>query len=208
MHERAGRTGTESQRVAATTATIGITPDEALVQASYAGDEQAFEQLFLRYYPKVYRVAVRIVGNREDAEEVALDAMGQLHRRKFDPARGDNVAGWLYRTATNMAFNRVRARNRRRGWWQRLVRREGRPGLADDPQDSVLRDETAEEVRRALSGVPERQRDAIILRASGLSYAEIAESIGVQPSSVGTLIARGERKLREMMAHELESEAQ
>jgi len=194
--------------VAATTATIGITPDEALVQASYAGDEQAFEQLFLRYYPKVYRVAVRIVGNREDAEEVALDAMSQLHRRKFDPARGDNVAGWLYRTATNMAFNRVRARNRRRGWWQRLVRREGRPGLADDPQDSVLRDETAEEVRRALSGVPERQRDAIILRASGLSYAEIAESIGVQPSSVGTLIARGERKLREMMAHELESEAQ
>ncbi|HLT20126.1 MAG TPA: sigma-70 family RNA polymerase sigma factor [Thermomicrobiales bacterium] len=194
--------------MAATTATIGITPDEALVQASYAGDEQAFEQLFLRYYPKVYRVAVRIVGNREDAEEVALDAMSQLHRRKFDPARGDNVAGWLYRTATNMAFNRVRARNRRRGWWQRLVRREGRPGLADDPQDSVLRDETAEEVRRALSGVPERQRDAIILRASGLSYAEIAESIGVQPSSVGTLIARGERKLREMMAHELESEAQ
>ncbi len=192
----------ESQRLAATTASISVTPDQALLQASYAGDESAFEQLFLRHYPRVYRVAARIVGNREDAEEVALDAFNQLHRRTLDPALGDNVAGWLYRTATNTAFNTVRARNRRRSWLQRLVRREGRPGLAEDPADAAIRSETAEQVRRALIGVPERQRDAIILRSAGLSYIEIADAIGVQPSSVGTLIARGERKLREIMTDE------
>jgi RNA polymerase sigma-70 factor (ECF subfamily) len=199
--------GMESQQLTATTAPISVTPDEALLQASYAGDEQAFEQLFLRYYPRVYSVAARIVGNREDAEEVALDAFGQLHRQRFDPARGDNVAGWLYRSATNAAFNTVRARNRRRSWLQRLVRREGRPGLAEDPADVAIRGETAEQVRQALLGVPERQREAITLRAAGLSYAEIASAIDVQPSSVGTLIARGERKLREIIADESGSEA-
>jgi len=195
----------ESHRLAATTAAIHSAPDEALLEASFAGDEQAFEQLFLRYYPRVYRVAIRVVGDHEDAEEVAMDAFTQLHRRKLDPARGDNVGGWLYRTATNASFNVVRSRNRQRSWWQRLVARDSRPGVSEDPAGPTLRNETAEEVRQALTGVPERQRDAVILRASGLSYAEIADAIGVQPSSVGTLIARGERKLREIMMTESEA---
>lgn len=196
----------ETHRLAATTVSISGAPDEALLQASYAGDEQAFEQLFLRYYPRVYRVAIRVAGSHEDAEEVALDAFTQLHRRKLDPARGDNVGGWLYRTATNTAFNVVRSRNRRRSWWQRFVARDGCSGVGEDPVSSTLRNEAAMEVRRALAGVPERQRNAVILRASGMSYAEIAEAIDVQPSSVGTLIARGERKLREIMINESEAQ--
>ncbi|MEZ4520169.1 MAG: sigma-70 family RNA polymerase sigma factor [Thermomicrobiales bacterium] len=191
--------------MAATTATIEVTADEVLLQACYAGDEQAFEQLFLRYYPRIYRVAYRVVGNNEDAEEVAMDTFTRLHRNGLDPARGDNVAGWLYRTATNAAFNVVRSRNRRRSWWQRLVTREGRPDHVEDPAEAALRDESIAQVRSALSGVPERQRNAIVLRAAGLSYAEIADAIEVQPSSVGTLIARGERKLREIMLNETEA---
>ena len=195
----------DSQRVAATAVTIELATDTALLEACYAGDEHAFEQLFLRYYPRVYRVALRVTGSHEDAEEVALDAFTQLHRRRLDIERGDNVAGWLYRTATNAAFNMVRSRRRRRSWWQRLVSRDGRPGEAEDPVRSAMRDETVEEVRTALAFVPERQRNAILLRASGLSYAEIAEAIDVQPSSVGTLIARGERKLREIVMTEGEA---
>src|SRR5918996_242730 len=103
----------------ATTAAVSVTPDETLLHACYAGDEGAFEELFLRHYPRIYRVAIRIVGNHEDAEEVALDAFTQLHRRKLDPGRADNVGGWLYRTTTNGAFNVVRSRKRRRTWWQR-----------------------------------------------------------------------------------------
>ena len=192
----------EAQRLAAMAATMEMATDEALLAASYAGDEQAFERLFLRYYPRVYGVASRIVGSHEDAEEVALDAFTQLHRRKLDPAYGTNVGGWLYRTATNAAFNVVRSRNRRRNWWQRLVSRDGRPEHGEDPAGLAERDESVEEVRKALADVPERQRNAVLLRASGLSYAEIAAAIDVQPSSVGTLIARGERKLKEIMTTE------
>lgn len=182
-----------------TTAAVSVTPDETLLHASYDGDEGAFEELFLRHYPRIYRVAIRIVGNHEDAEEVTLDAFTQLHRRKLDPGRGENVGGWLYRTTTNGAFNVVRSRKRRHTWWRRLVGRDGGPGIAEDPAEIVQQSESAENVRQALAELPERQRDAVILRAAGLSYAEIADAIGVQPSSVGTLIARGERRLREVM---------
>ncbi len=195
----------DAQRVAATAATIDLATDRALLEASYAGDEQAFEQLFLRHYQPVYRVAIRVTGNHEDAEEVALDTFTQLHRRKLDLERGDNIGGWLYRTATYTAFNAVRSRKRRRSWWQRLVQREGSPENADDPAGQIVRDEVAVEVRTALGSLPERQRNAVLLRASGLSYAEIADAIGVQPSSVGTLIARGERKLKEIMLNESEA---
>lgn len=190
----------ENPGLAVTTAAPSVTPDETLLHASYAGDEGAFEELFLRHYPRIYRVAIRIVGSHEDAEEVALDAFTQLHRRKLDPNRADNVSGWLYRTATNGAFNVVRSRRRRRSWWQRLVGRESGTGHAEDPADLIQRDAAAESVRRALLEIPERQRNAVILRASGLSYTEIADVIGIQPSSVGTLIARGERRLREIMS--------
>jgi RNA polymerase sigma-70 factor (ECF subfamily) len=183
----------------ATTAAVSVTPDEMLLHASYAGDEGAFEELFLRHYPRIYRVAIRIVGNHEDAEEVTIDAFTQLHRRKLNPERGENVGGWLYRTTTNGAFNVVRSRKRRRTWWQRLAGRDGGPGMAEDPAELVQRTAAAEDVRQALAALPERQRDAVVLRASGLSYAEIADAIGIQPSSVGTLITRGERKLREVM---------
>jgi RNA polymerase sigma-70 factor (ECF subfamily) len=195
----------DAQAVAIAAPTLDVTTDEALLAACYAGDEQAFERLFLRHYTRVHGVAIRITGSHEDAEEVTLDAFTQLYRRKLDPHRTANVGGWLYRTATNTAFNLVRARNRRRNWWQRLVSREGHPGSGEDPAGQATRDETVAEVRQALAAVPERQRNAVLLRASGLSYAEIASAIDVQPSSVGTLIARGERKLKEILT--MESEA-
>ncbi len=124
---------------------------------------------------------------------------------RLDPDRGDNVAGWLYRSTTNAAFNVVRARNRRLGWWRRLVRREGGIGSPKIQRMRRYDSKMSNEVRRALLDVPERQRDALLLRASGLSYAEIAEAIEVKAGSVGTLIARGERKLREIMTDDSES---
>lgn len=193
-------------RLSATTAQIHIDADEVLLVAAYDGDEQAFEELFIRHYPRVYQVVIRIVGNHEDAEELAVDAFMQLYRQRLDPDRGVNLSGWLYRTATNAAFNRLRSRRRRRGWLERLATslRGERPST-DDPADVVGGQVEADEVRRALGALPERQRNALALRAAGLKYAEIAEAIDVAPSSVGTIIARGERQLREVFLAEREA---
>lgn len=177
--------------------------DDALLLAASEGDVRAFEELFTRHYPRVFGVLMRVVGNEQDAEELAVDVFMRLYEGRLDPSRGTNVGGWLYRTATNAGFNSVRSRRRRGSWLRKLFDMSlGEQRVAEDPARVVERRDQGAEVRDALLQLPERQRDALALRASGLSYAEVAEVIGVSPSSVGTLVARGERKLRTLLSQE------
>jgi RNA polymerase sigma-70 factor, ECF subfamily len=185
----------------AATATTTMAPSEqadaALLRAMRRGDERAFEELFTRHYARVYGVAMRISGDAQEAEELAQDVFLKLYRRPLSDSDDANVAGWLYRVATNDAFNAVRSRRRRRGWLRRFVQRE--PTGADasaDPLHIVTDRDEAGRVRAALAQLPERQRNALVLRASGLSYAEVADALEVKPSSVGTLLVRAEQALR------------
>jgi RNA polymerase sigma-70 factor (ECF subfamily) len=171
--------------------------DASLLRAMRRGDERAFEELFTRHYARVYGVALRISGDAQEAEELAQDVFVKLYRRPLSDSADANVAGWLYRVATNDAFNAVRARRRRHGWLRRFAQRE--PSGADssaDPLHIVTGRAEADQVRSALAQLPERQRNALVLRASGLSYAEVADALEVRPTSVGTLLARAEQALR------------
>ena len=158
------------------------------------GDERAFEELFTRHYPRVRGVAMRIVGDPAEAEELALDVFLKLYRHPLDDDA--NVTGWLYRVVTNDAFNARRARRRRLGWSRRLAQREPLRDELDDPLAIVTGRDEARRVRAALDRLPERQRNALLLRASGLSYAEVAAAVDVRPGSIGTLLARAEQALR------------
>lgn len=181
----------------ATDVQIANQADEVLLSQAYAGNEQAFEMLFARHYSRIVGVALRIVGSREDAEEIALDAFLKLHEQRIETAEGANVSGWLYRTATNAAFNAIRSRKRRFTWLRRLARFERqRSSDVEDPAIHVERSESAELVRWSLQRLPEKQRNALILRASGLSYKEVANALEIKPGSVGKLLARGEQQLR------------
>ena len=73
----------------------------------------------------------------------------------------------------------------------------GTGGSGDDPSSIVAARDEAGRVRQVLAQLPERQRAALVLRASGLSYAEVADALGVRPGSVGTILARAERAFRE-----------
>jgi RNA polymerase sigma-70 factor (ECF subfamily) len=126
------------------------TSDQALLSDMRHGDERAFEQLFHRHYAGVYGVVLRIVGAPEEAEEIAHDAFLKLYRQ---PIAGDdaNVRAWLYRVATNAAFNAVRSRRRRRGWLQRLAGRAEVREHADDPATLVGERDEAERLRELLA---------------------------------------------------------
>lgn len=177
--------------------------DDALLAAAYAGDEAAFEQLFLRHYRRVYLTAVRIVGNPEDAEEIALDAFLKLHERRVEVGESSQITGWLYRTATNAAFNVLRSRRRRLDWLRRFASRERFPTRdVENPAQTVEREEMSRMVREALKKLPERQRSALMLRSAGLSYREVALAIDVKPTSVGTILARAEARLRDEVERE------
>lgn len=186
--------------VTATTieSTLPDMSDHALLRESSDGDARAFEELFSRYYPLVHAVVSRIVGDPAEADELTQETFLRLYERPIQATESANVRAWLLRVGTNAAFNAVRSRRRRAGWLRRLAGRAESRETGDDPSSIVAARDEAGRVRQVLAQLPERQRAALVLRASGLSYAEVADALGVRPGSVGTILARAERAFREM----------
>ena len=179
--------------------------DGTLLAAVKLGDSTAFEALFERYYPQVYSVSLRVIGSPEDAEEIALDVFLKLYERPLENVEDGALGGWLYRTALNAAFNAIRSRKRRLGWLRRAATlQRAEPASAENPSDVAVRQGEIERVRRSLARLPEKQRNALVLRSHGFQYNEIASALAISPSSVGTTIARAERALRRQLENEVE----
>lgn len=174
-----------------------IAPEGMLIEALDAGDADVFEEVFRRYYPTVYGVLLRVTGSPDEAEDLAQEVFLRLYQRPVGFDADTNLGGWLYRVASNLGFNAVRSRRR---FHHRLLRwaRIERPMMSEpiNPATAVERRDTADGVRRALADLSERDRTALLLRYSGVSYAEIAATLGIRPNSVGTVLARAERALR------------
>ena len=166
--------------------------DRLAVPISTGAPGDSFEDIFLRHWHTVYAVLFRLVGTREEAEDLAQEAFFRLYQKPLPQASGSNVGGWLYRVATNLGYNALRSRRRRDAREARVL---DSPAPAQ-PLEQVLAAEEAAEVRRALAQLGERQQACLVLRYQGFSYGEIAESLGVSPSSVGTILARAEAELR------------
>jgi len=179
----------------------GEPSDRSLLLDVRRGDERAFDELFLRHYGWLLGVVRRIVGDADEAEEIVQETFLRLYQQPVTVDGDVNVRGWLYRVAANTAFNAVRSRNRRLGWARRLA------GLAsiqedDDPLALVTARDDAALIRACLAELPERQRHVLLLKAEGHSYAEIAETIAIKPSSVGANLARAEKALRTRVERE------
>jgi RNA polymerase sigma-70 factor (ECF subfamily) len=174
--------------------------DNILVERINQGDIASFDTLFHRHYDRVYGLLFRLLGNRAEAEDVTQEVFIKLYKKPLTGKRRHNVSAWLYRVATNMGYNRLRGRSRR---WRRdlmLV-----PDVTDstvDPADAAAREETRASVRAALTRLPERQTQMLLLRQMGLSYAELAQVCGVAPGSVGTMLARAANAFRKVYGEE------
>ncbi len=152
--------------------------------------EAAFEAAFQAHYTRVYGVLFRLVGDRAEAEDLALETFWRLWQRP--PRDTGQLGGWLYRVAVRLGYNALRAA-RRRGRYEieagQAVLEGGAP--PDPAQAAELADER-QRVRAVLQAMPARSAQVLILRHSGLSYQEIAAALNVAPGSVGTLLARAE----------------
>jgi len=113
------------------------------------------------------------------------------------PKDDTNLSGWLYRVATNRGLNALRARERRARYEQKAGRLTLEEDQPEDPADVLERKQEQAQVRITLGLMKPRSAQLLILRHSGLSYAEIASAIEVSPNSVGTLLARAEREFEE-----------
>lgn len=159
------------------------------------GDVEAFAPLVAAHQRVVYRIALRITGNPQEAEDVAQEAFVRAFERldRFDPARP--FAPWLYRIVHNLALNRVR-RDRTPavlGDWLEDERGTG-------PEAAAIAAETLERLRQAIAGLPENYRRVIVLRHfEGLSYQQMCAALGVPLSDVKSWLFRARRALQKSM---------
>src|SRR4051794_26434297 len=149
------------------------------------------EAIFRRDYERVVGVAARVLGSRDQAEDVAQEVFLSFGRSSV-PA--GEARGWLCVAAAHTALNLLRS-GRRRTSREEAVAAAGDPVVADVAEAVVTLEERSR-VRSALAQLPPKQAVALILRHSGLSYAGVAAALDLSPTSVGTTVRRAESALR------------
>jgi RNA polymerase sigma-70 factor (ECF subfamily) len=154
----------------------------------------AFEAIFHEHWTRVYALLFRLVGDRAEAEDLALEVFWRLYRRPPAREHGSNLSSWLYRVATNLGYNALRAFKRRQRYEEEAGRLALEAAPAPDPGIAAERAQEREQVRHVLARMKPRSAQLLILRHSGLSYAELAAALGVSPASIGTMLARAERE--------------
>ena len=179
--------------------------DVALVAAMGQGDERAAAALYDRHGAVAYGLALRMLGEAADAEEVVLDAFAKAWRdaSRFDPSRG-TVIGWLTTIVRSRALDMIRARGRRAKMAETATTRADEPaGMGQGvpaPDRAVEDGDRVVAVSAALGALPDAQRRAIELAFfEGLTHQEVAERLREPLGTVKTRIRLGMLKLRDTL---------
>lgn len=153
-----------------------------------------FDTVFGDLYPGLFRYCHRLTGDADVADDIAQEAFVRFYERAVQGTE-EGMRGWLFRTAIHLVRDRHRSRENRK----RLL--EANPVLPSGEEAPDLRVERGEEVARvrtALESLKDRDREMLLLRYEGFSYREIAGTMDVAATSVGTLLARAERRFTEV----------
>ena len=174
----------------------------AIVQGVRTGDANAFETLVTAYEKTVYNLALRMVGNPQDAEDMTQEAFLKAYN-SLDSFRGDSkFSVWLYRIVSNVCLDHLRKKNRRSTVSLSVEDDEGEeiqldiPDTALSPEAMLEQKLTREAVRRGLQSLDEDARQILLLREiQGLSYEEIAQALSLESGTVKSRIFRARKKL-------------
>jgi RNA polymerase sigma factor (sigma-70 family) len=165
-----------------------------------SAEDGAFETIYMCYYPLVYRLAYRYVGQPDEAEDIAQEVFLRFYHLPPHAANEAQQRAWLCRVAINLGLNVVRKRKSRIGqeWRMDAVMQESSLAMAEEqnPERVVLAEEQAALVRTILTQLPERQQVCLMLRSVGLSYEEIAEATGIPITSIGSILIRATQAFR------------
>lgn len=160
--------------------------------SSVRSDDESFDALFTAEYARVVRIANRVLADPHEAEDVAQEVFVDFHR--LHSAGAQYAPAWLHRAAAHSALNRLRGARRRQRREIAQAVQEGDSTL--DPQKQLEVEEDRRRVRQGLARLAPKPAAVLVLRASGLSYAEVAQALGVGIGQIGTLLRRAEESLR------------
>jgi RNA polymerase sigma-19 factor, ECF subfamily len=173
--------------------------DAELARRMRLGDEQALEVIFRTYYPGLVGFVRRYVKTTEIAEELVQDLFLKLWSRRGSLGEIDSVKTYLFRAARNTALNHLRRRKLEHEW----LEKEGTMITEEqtlEGDETVTESELAAAVRAAVDRLPPRCREVFMLsRDGGLTYNEIAKSLGISIKTVETQMGRALKALRESL---------
>jgi RNA polymerase sigma-70 factor (ECF subfamily) len=156
-----------------------------------------FEAIFLQHYARVLGVLVRVVGNRSQAEELANEVFWKLSRQPESWLVTNEAGSWLYRTAVNAGIDALRASAHRQRYETAAASYTSSNGVSEaGALDKLLREEQRAAVRRVLASMKPAQAQLLLMRADGLSYKELAETLRLAVGGIGTLLNRAEAEFR------------
>ena len=181
-------------------ALAGRRKEHAGVSASRGGMRPDLDEVFRRDYRQVVAVAARVLGSRDEAEDVAQEVFLDFARSAVPASQ---ARGWLAVAAAHAALNTLRSGRRRTTREERSVVAE--PMVVSDVAETVVVLEERTRVRAALARLPRKHAVAQVLRHSGLSYADVAAALDLSPTSVGTTVRRAESALREELTRHASS---
>lgn len=179
---------------------IMASEEASWVARAKAGDQAAFAELFARYERRIYAFVYRMMGNQDDAFDLTQETFLKAYRALDKTDAELNVNAWLHRIASNACMDVLRRRQRLR-WlpWEGAKHERASSQREDDPEDTLLGDETQRAVSRVLQAMSPRNRQAMVLREyEGLSCEDIGEIMGVSRSAVKSILFRGREEFRKL----------
>ncbi len=185
--------------------------DDFWLEALRSGDEEAFRLLVDRFQDKIFKTCLSILNDRDDADDLTQEVFIEAFRSIRSFKSQSTLSTWLYRIAVNKSLNFIRSAKRK--VFLQTVGLLQMPDIPEKPVNFDAEDESEvlkqqkKLIWQAIRSLPEKQKAAFVLhKITGLSYAEIAETLRITLPAVESLIFRAKRNLQKRLSRELKRE--
>jgi RNA polymerase sigma-70 factor (ECF subfamily) len=157
-----------------------------------------FRRLYDTVFPILFRVAYRIAGSEEAAEDLCQDAFFRLHEKNMDFPTLDDAKYWLIRVVKNAALNYAKRKERERKAYQKAFREDTR--VEETGETAVIKKEIKAEIQEALKQLPENLRVVLILKEyAELNYKDIGRTLGISEGNVKVRVFRARERLARLL---------
>ena len=175
--------------------------EKKIIEKVLGGDANAFEELVLRYEKTVYNLALRMVGDRDDAFDMTQEAFIKAYG-SLSSFRGDSkFSVWIYRITTNVCLDFLRSKSRKQQVSLTVSDDDEDaqldiPDPSSDPEQQLMQKMSMQSVEEGLKTLPDKQRQILVMRElGGMSYAEIGKALSLEEGTVKSRIFRARKRL-------------